>query len=76
MKKQYRYYETTSFKYDIELWHDGSFFNTHEVWVDELDDEITRLEKQGYTYGYTEYEVEQAKLIYERRLENIISSGG
>lgn len=72
MKKQYRYYETISFKYDIELWHDGSFFNVYEVWLDELEDEICKLEDQGYTYGYTEYEVEKARQRYENMLKDII----
>lgn len=73
MKKQYRYYETTSFKYDIELYHNGSFLDIREVWFDALNDEIDKLEAQGYTYGYTEYEVEQTKQHYEKMLENIIS---
>lgn len=72
MKKQYRYYETTSFKYEIVSYHDGYIVNFNEVWLTELNDEIDKLEEQGYTYGFTQKEVDEAKERYERMLENII----
>lgn len=73
MNRQYRYYETTSFRYNIELYHDGKFIKVYKVWFgDELDNEIDRLEEQGYTYGFTEEEVEEARCRYERLLKNKI----
>lgn len=72
MKHQYRYYEVTSFKYNIELYHNGDFVEVRQVWIDELDDEIDKLEEQGYTYCYTKDEVEKIKKRYEKMLKNII----
>lgn len=72
MKKQYRLFETLSFRYNIELYHDGEFVEAYKVWQDELSDEIDKLKEQGYTYGYTKDEVSEAKLRYERMLESII----
>ena len=72
MKKQYRLFETHSFKYDIELYHDGNLVEVLKVWAIELNDEINRLEEQGYTYGFTKEEVEKEKKHYEKMLENII----
>ena len=72
MKKQYRYYETTSFRYNIELYHDGKFIELRKVWLDELDNEIDNLKEQGYTYGYTKDKVEEAKKRYTEMLKNII----
>lgn len=74
MKKQYRYQEKRlgSFKYGIHIYHNGKLIETVEVYFDELDDIIDTLEDQGYSYGFTEAEVESARLRYERMLENII----
>ena len=72
MKKQYRYYETMSFRYVVEIYHDGKRVNTYKVWETELLGEINKLEEQEYTYGFTEKEVETAKYQYERILENKI----
>lgn len=72
MKKQYRYGEGSSFKYIITLYHDGELVDIRELWLDELDDEIDKLEEQGYVHGYTREEVEKAKQTYERMLKNII----
>lgn len=57
MKKQYCYYETTSFLYNIELYNDGVYDCTHRVWLDELDTELDFLESEGYTRGFTKSEV-------------------
>lgn len=73
MKKQYRYYETLSFRYAVEIYHDGERVDTYKRWQDELLDEINKLKEQGYTYGFTEEEVETAKCQYERILKNKIS---
>jgi hypothetical protein len=73
MKRQYRYYETATFRYNVELYHDGKLVKTYEVWFgDELSDRIDTLEELGYTYGFTEKEVEEARCHYERLLKNKI----
>lgn len=74
MKKQYRYQEKRlgSFKYAVYLYHNDKLIETKEVYLDELDDLIDTLEEQGYSYGFTKAEVENARLKYERMLENII----
>lgn len=72
MKKQYRYYETTMLRYEIVLYHDGNMVNFYKVWLNELDDEVDKLKEQGYSYGFTQKEVDEAKERYERMLENII----
>lgn len=77
MKKQYRYEEMRlgSFKYAIYLYHNGKHVDTKEVYCDELNDTIDTLEEQGYSYGFTEAEVKDARLRYERMLENMIVEG-
>lgn len=72
MKKQYRYYEITSFIYAIALYHDGEIVEYYKVCQNELDDEIDKIEEQGYTYGFTKEEVQEAKERYEKMLKNII----
>lgn len=72
MKQQYRYYEHTGFKYMIQLYCDGWIVKAYKVWVDELYDEIDKIENEGYTYGYTEDELDEARAHYERVLDNVI----
>ena len=43
--------------------------------ADEAEAEVNKLEEQGYTYGYTEKQVQRAKESYEYKLERIIKSG-
>lgn len=72
MKLQYTCYEHTTFQYVIRLWCDGWLVKSYKVWLDELDDEIDKIEKRGYVLGYTRKEVEKAKQRYEEMLDNII----
>ena len=72
VKKQYRYYETATFKYNIDVYHDGKRVNTIIAWLDDLDGEIYKLQLQGYTFGFTEQEAILAKQQYERILNNLI----
>ena len=74
MKKQYSYQEKRhgSFQYAVYLYHNGKLIETKEIYFDELSDIIEALEDQGYSYGFTEAEVEFARLRYERMLANII----
>lgn len=72
MKLQYRYYEHLGFKYMIQLYCDGQLVKSYKVYSIDMDDEIEKLEEQGYSYGFTEKEVNKAKEQYERMLNNII----
>ena len=72
MKKQYRLDEVRNFKYDVELYHDGKLFKVLNIWQDEITKETDKLEEQGYEYGFTKEEVEEAKYQYERMLEFLI----
>ena len=72
MKRQYRYIESYGFKYIFQLYHDGELVESHTVYLDKLQDAIDAFEADGYTYGYTEQEVEKAKERYERMLRNKI----
>lgn len=76
MRKQYRYYEINSFLYNINLYYDGVRERTRKVWLDELDEVLDELESKGYTQGFTENEVNEAKRIYEKRLKNMICEKG
>ena len=62
-----------SFRHKIELYHDGKIVEVRTVWSTDLEDELDKVEKQGYTYGFTKKEVEKTKQQYERMLKNIIS---
>ena len=72
MKLQYRQIDIGGFKYRITLYHDGKFVEKRDVWLDDLEDEIDKLEARGYTFGYTKEEVEFARKLYESKLSNII----
>lgn len=72
MKKQYTYYEISNFIYMIELYHDGKLVEQHKVWLSDTAKEESRLEAQGYTYGYTKEEVEEARQRYEEIFKNRI----
>ena len=72
MKLQYTCSEHTTFQYIIRLWFDGLLVKSYKVYLDELNDEIDKIEKQGYVLGYTREEVEEARLKYEEMLNNII----
>ena len=64
--------DNTGFKRYFYLYHDGEFKKSYSIWEDEISDEIDKLEAEGYTLGYTIYEVEEAKLQYEKMLKNLI----
>lgn len=66
MIKQFRYYRTNSFKYDVVTYHDGIEQSCESVWSAELDDYIDRLYDEGYVYGYTKAEVEDAYKRYRK----------
>ena len=79
MKKQYRIIEECWCKHRIYVYHDGEFIESKSFYYDEVDKEIDKLESNGYAYGFTKEEVEEAKEEikelqeqYEMMLENII----
>lgn len=72
MKRQYRIVEYIGFKLIVQLYHDGKPLESYKIYIDERDDTEEKLLADGYTYGYTEREVKEAKNRYEEMLENII----
>lgn len=72
MRKQYSFHEYAWGCYVIELYHDG--FLMQEIQKDKADVNryIDTLEARGYTYGYTDNEIEKARKTYEHMLENRI----
>lgn len=72
MKLQYRSGGSYGFKDWFELYHDGELVKSYRVWIDESEEEADRLEEAGYTYGYTQAEIENAKKRYYEMLERVI----
>ena len=72
MRKQYDYYETFSFSYNVDLYHDGVKVATEEMTYYEIGDYIQQLEAQGYTRGYLKEDVDEARRKYEHKYENRI----
>ena len=72
MRKQYTFHAYAWGFYVIELYHDGVM--TQAIKKDKADAEgyIDRLEAQGYTFGYTDKDIEEARKKYEHMLENRI----
>lgn len=72
MRMQYKVCAATSFKYYIFVYHDGEYVMSYEVWLDKLDEEVNKLENQGYVRGFSKKEIENAYRQYELMKENII----
>ena len=72
MKKQYRYNAGCFGKYYLYIYNDGKLIEKKILWGDEFDEEVDKLIDDGYTYGFTNDEVENAKQKYERMLLNVI----
>lgn len=72
MKKQYRCKDYKFGQKILYIYHDGKLVLTKKLWLDECLNHIDELQEAGYTYGFTEKEVEEAKEKYERMLEKII----
>ena len=75
MKKQYRIEALSFAKCVVILYHDGVEVERNRMWEDECDDYVDKLEDEGYTFGYSVDEVENARKNYEWRLEDIIKEG-
>lgn len=70
MRKQYDIIEARWPYYDIDLYHDGIKVDSkHTAYVGEATE---ALEREGYTLGYTDDEIEKARKKYEHKLENRI----
>ena len=72
MKKQYYFSCSATFCSYITLYHDGVKVSTEKIYADELFDYIERLEKQGYTRGFSKNAVEEARKEYEHLRDNLI----
>lgn len=72
MKLQYRYIDVGGFQYIVRLYCDGWLVKSYKIYLDELDDEVEKIENEGYAYGYTEDELDKAREQYERILDNVI----
>lgn len=72
MKKQYRYEKDGFFKVRLYVYHDGELIESKSFYFDEADREMDKLESNGYVYGYSKEEINEAKEKYERMLKNII----
>lgn len=72
MKKQYHISYAGSFRANIALYHDGAQTHIVTLWDDDVDDSIEKLEKDGYTRGFTKEEVEQARKEYGYLRDNCI----
>lgn len=72
MRKQYDYYETRSFKYNIDLYHDGVKVATEISWESDILEHLRKLGNKGYTRGYLKEDVEEARREYKHRYENRI----
>ena len=72
MKKQYRIVERHWPYYNLILYHDGVEVATRDSNQMTIGVDTDKLEEEGYTYGYTEEEIEKIRKKYERMLENRI----
>ena len=72
MKKQYTFHEYAWGCYVIELYHDGVMIQTIKKDKADMTRYIDRLEAHGYTFGYTDKDIEEAQKKYEHMLENKI----
>ena len=72
MRLQYRIIEYLGFQWIVELYHDGKLIKSYKVYVDELDEETKKLIEQGYEYGFTKKELQEAKERYESMLGYVI----
>ena len=75
IKLQYRYVGI-GLQYLIRLYCNGWVTKSYKVYADEIDDELARLESEGYSHGYTPEEVNVAREEYEIKLKNIIQKEG
>lgn len=72
MRKQYCLKDMYRFQATLEIYHDGELISSERDWTDEIDKKAMQLEKDGYTYGYTQEAADKARAEYEFVLANLI----
>lgn len=72
MKKQYHMSESYMFKRTVTTYCNGELVSSETLWMDDAGEYAEQLEKDGYIYGYTQEEVNEAKRVYEDKLSNLI----
>lgn len=72
MRKQYTFHAYPWGFYVIELYHDGVITQVIKKDRAYTSGYIDKLEAQGYTFGYTDKDIEEARKKYEHMLENKI----
>lgn len=72
MNKQYNLQSDGVYKSVLKIYHDGKLVETKNGWMDDIADEVDKLEEDGYIYGYTEEEVKTAERRYKRMLKYMI----
>ena len=72
MKKQYHMSEDFLFKRTVDVYCNGELISSDTLWIDDADEYADQLEEDGYVYGYTQDEVNEAKGLYENKLANLI----
>ena len=60
------------FKRIVDVYHDEKLVSSKRMWVVDADEYADSLERDGFVYGYTQDEVDEAKRIYEEKLANLI----
>ena len=73
MRKQYTIIDDVWSKKIVKTYHDGKIEETKLLWLNEVDEYIEQLEKDGYTFGYTQEQVNQARQDYEYKRANMIN---
>lgn len=68
MRKQYVVSKGPTFRVWVAIYHDGVLIRQDKVWIDDFDDFIVKLEREGYEKAYTKEEVQNAKEDYERKV--------
>lgn len=72
MRKQYRIVEGRWPYYELVLYHDGIKVETRDSNQMVIGHDTDKLAEEGYTYGYTDEEIEMARERYERKRANRI----
>ena len=64
--------ESYMFKRTVKVYCNGELVSSKTLWIDDADEYADQLEEEGYVYGYTQDEVDEAKRVYEEKLANLI----
>lgn len=75
MKLQYALTDYVGLKTRIRTYQDGQLIRDYSIYDDEVNDEVDKLENEGYTFGYLPKVVNEAKREYEYKLSKMIDVG-